>query len=167
MSDKSKKIFIILSVIVPILLYCVYYYGMMIKNAPYRFRDFEYIRFEYGLGDSLINKYNSKTGDYQYETNSGQLKHMKLKLSKDELLYLHQKAADLGFWNFPAVEEGDNFKGERTKTPHYLIEFAYKEKTKKVLFDAAYNDDRSLVDANNRLIKEIQKVLDERQAQLK
>ncbi len=163
MTDRTKKIFFACTIIVPILLYCGYYYGMMVKNAPYRFSDFQYLRFEYGMGDSLVNIYNSKTGEYQYRTKSGNIKNFNMKLSKDDLLYLHRKAADLGFWNFPNVEEGDTENGKKRITPHFLIEFVYAKKTKKVLFDEAYNGDPKLKDANVRLIKEIQKVLDDRE----
>jgi len=166
MTDKTKKIFFAATIIVPIILYCVYYYGMMIKNAPYRFSDFQYIKFEYGLGDSLVNKYNSKTGAYQYLTRSGKLKTLTLHLTKDDQLYLHRKAADLGFWNFPAVEEGDTYQGKKVKSPKYMMEFVYKEKSKKVIFDQAYNGDLKLKDANMRLIKEIQTILDEREKHL-
>ncbi|MBS7565050.1 hypothetical protein KHS38_11600 [Mucilaginibacter sp. Bleaf8] len=167
MSDKTKKMFLIASVVVPLLLYCVYYYGVMIKNAPYRFSDLQYIRFEYGEGDSLINKYNSKTGAYQFVTKRNELKVTNVKLNKDELLYLHRKAADLGFWNFPAVEENTSLKESGQKTPHFMMEYVYKNKTKKVLFDAAYDGDRSLKDANERLIKEIQKVLNQAELRTK
>jgi hypothetical protein len=167
MSDKTKKIFFALTIVVPILLYCAYYYGMMIKNAPYRFSDFQYLRLEYGTGDTLKNKYNSKTGAYQYVTKSGTIKNMQLSLTKDDLLYLHRKAADLGFWNFPEKEEGDGFTAGQQPAPKYLIEFVYKEKTKKVLFDASYAGDPELKDANMRLIKEIQMKLDEREEQIK
>jgi len=166
MTDKSKKIFFALTIIVPILAYCFYYYGMMVKNAPYRFADFQYLRFEYGLGDSMVNKYNSKTGMYQYTTKSGKLKQMNMQLSKDNLLYLHRKAADLGFWNFPEVERGDTTGDKKIKTLHYLIEFVYKDKTKKVFFDQDFDGDIALKDANMRLIKEIQSVLDEQEEHL-
>ena len=166
MTDKSKKIFFALTIVVPILAYCFYYYGMMVKNAPYRFADFQYLRFEYGLNDSLVNKYNSKTGQYQYTTKSGKLKKLEMQLSKDNLLYLHRKAADLGFWNFPEVEKSNNTSGKKMKTLHYLIEFVYKTKTKKVLFDQDYDGDPQLKDANMRLIKEIQSVLDEQEEHL-
>lgn len=159
--------FLIASVVVPILLYCIYYYGVMIKNAPYRFSDLEYIRFEYGEGDSLVNKYNSKTGAYQFVTRQNELKNATVRLNKNELLYLHRKAADLGFWNFPSVEENSSAKQGGEKTPHYLMEFVYKKKTKKVLFDAAYDGDRALKDANERLIREIQKVLNEAELRTK
>ena len=161
MSDRSKKIFVILSVGVPFLLYCAYYYGMMIKNAPYKFSEFDSIVFEYGPGDSLINKYNSKTGDYQYMSRGNKLIKKHLKLSKDQLHYLHHKAADLGFWNFPANEVNDSLKNSPVKPPRYLIEFNYKRKSKKVMFEEAYDGDPKLKDANERLIKEIEKVIDE------
>jgi hypothetical protein len=168
MSNRSKKIFFALSIILPILLYCVYYYGMMVKNAPYRFADLQYIRFEYGPGDSLVNKYNSKTGDYQYATKNGNIKKLNMHLTQDNLLYLHRKAADLGFWNFPAMETGDtsNADPDKVKSLRFLMEFVYKKKTKKVLYDQSFNGDPSLKDANMRLIKEIQKVLDEREKHL-
>jgi hypothetical protein len=166
MTDKSKKIFFALTIVVPILAYCFYYYGMMVKNAPYRFTDFQYLRFEYGLNDSLVNKYNSKTGTYQYTTKSGKLKQLNMQLSKDNLLYLHRKAADLGFWNFPEVEKSTDPTAKEAKTLHYLIEFVYKDKTKKVLFDQDFDGDIALKDANMRLIKEIQSVLDEQEEHL-
>src|SRR5476651_70891 len=104
MNNRNKKIFLITSITLPFLLYSGYYYGIMIKNAPYKFAEFDHVRFEYGDGDSLANKYNSKTGDYQYLTKNDSLVKKHLRLSKDDLLYLHRKAADLGFWDFPSKE---------------------------------------------------------------
>lgn len=159
MNKRVKTTFIILSIALPFLLYCVYYYSMMIGNAPYRFSDFQSIVFEYGNGDSLVNKWNSKTKDYQYVTEHDSLVKMKLHVRNDDLLFLHRKAAELGFWNFPSVEEGDSTKSGGKKTPHYLIEFNYKHKSKKVLFDEAFNGDPKLKDANEQMIKLIQQIL--------
>jgi hypothetical protein len=159
MNKRVKTTFIILSIALPFLLYCVYYYSMMIGNAPYRFSDFQSIVFEYGNGDSLVNKWNSKTKDYQYVTEHDSLVKMKLHVRNDDLLFLHRKAAELGFWNFPNVEENDSLKAKGTKTPHYLIEFNYKHKSKKVLFDEAFNGDPKLYDANKQMILLIKQVL--------
>ena len=93
MSTKSKKIFLALSIIIPFLIYCFYYYGMMVKNAPYKFSEFESLTFKYGLGDSLVNQYNSKTALYQYVNENDSLIKKKVKLSKDDLLVLHRQAA--------------------------------------------------------------------------
>src|SRR5437879_1724538 len=106
--NKSKKIFLALSIIVPFLFYCIYYFGMVLKNAPYKFTEFDSIVFQYGDRDSMVNKFNSKTGEYQYLNVRDSLVKKHLRLNKDDLLYLHRKAADLGFWDFPADETGDS-----------------------------------------------------------
>ena len=88
MSDRAKKIFLTLSVIVPFLFYCLYYYGMVFKNAPYKFTEFDSIVFQYGDRGNLLNKFNSKTGEYQYVNAHDSLVKMNLRLNKDDLLYL-------------------------------------------------------------------------------
>jgi len=66
MESRSKKIFLMACVIVPFMGYCVYYYAHVFKNAPYRFTEFKSLIVQWGPGDSLINKYNSETGAYQF-----------------------------------------------------------------------------------------------------
>jgi hypothetical protein len=163
-SLRSKKIFLVASIVVPFLLYCFYYYGMMIKNAPYKFAEFQSMKFEYGYGDSLLNKYDSKTGNYQFVNTRDSVIKMHMKLTKDDLLYLHRKAADLGFWDFPAKEINENVKG---KSPRYMMQFNYKRKSKTVYFDDAYEGNEKLTDANQRLIKEIQNILAQAEARQK
>lgn len=163
MSDRSKKIFLAICIITPFLLYCVYYYSIMVKNAPYRFSDFESITFKYGLGDNLVNQYNSKTGAYQYINGNDSLIKTNVKLRKDDLLYLHRKAAENGFWNFPEVLENTSAVREKMITPHYYIEYKYKGKTKHVLYDAAYTDNAKLGDAAKQLGKEISSMINDAQ----
>jgi len=163
-SNRSKKIFLLLSVVVPFLFYCVYYYGMMIKNAPYKFSEFQSIQFQYGYKDSLLNKYDSRTGDYQYLNKKDSLVKMHLKLTNDDLLYLHRKAAELGFWDFPTNELNLESK---LRAPRFIIQYNYKRKSKKVTYDANYDAPDKLKDANERLVKEIQKMLDEAESREK
>lgn len=164
MSDKSKKIFLALSIIIPFLIYCFYYYGMMVKNAPYKFSEFQSLTYKYGLGDSLVNQYDSKTGIYQYVNDKDSLVRKKVKLSKDDLLVLHRRAAQLGFWDFPSeiINQGESLKN----TPHYYIELSYKRKSKKVLFDLDYNGDPKLKDAVRRLIEEISNTINDAEDRL-
>jgi len=150
-----------LSVLLPFLIYCVYYYSNMIGNAPYRFSDFESFSIQYGTGDSLVNKYDSKTGNYQYLNDHDSLVKKHLPLNTDQLLYLHRKAAYWGFWNFPEREINDSAKAKGIKAPHYIIQFNYKHKSKKVVYDAAFDGDPKLKDANEGMVKEIEKVLGE------
>ncbi|AYL99419.1 hypothetical protein HYN43_011505 [Mucilaginibacter celer] len=128
----------------------------MIKNAPYRFVDFQSLNFQYGHKDSLVNKYDSHTGMFQYLDKRDSLISEHLHFTKDDLLYLHRKAADLGFWDFPSNEIGDTTAAAKGKAVRYIIEFKYKEKTKRVIFDSDYFGNPKLIDANQRLIAEIQ-----------
>ena len=159
MSNKSKKIFLALSVIVPFLFYCFYYYGMMVKNAPYKFSEFKSLNIKYGLGDSLVNQYDSKTGAYQYLNTQDSLVKKTVMLSKDDLLILHRRAAQLGYWNFPSQIVNPDTTSKSSL--HYSIEFNYERKSKKVIFDANYNGDPKLKDAVRRLIEEINKSIND------
>ena len=163
MSDRAKKIFLSICIITPFLIYCVYYYSVMVKNAPYRFSDFESITFKYGLGDKLVNQFNSKTGDYQYVNERDSLIKTNVKLRKDDLLYLHRKAAESGFWDFPNVLENKSASNQKVNSPHYYIEFKYKDKTKHVLYDAAYSENQKLGDAAKQLTKEINSMINDAQ----
>ncbi len=168
MSPKAKKIFLLLSICIPFLIYCVYYYGMVIKDAPYKFKEFKSIEFQYGSGDSLVNKYNSKTGEYQYLNKRDSLVKVHLFLNNNELLDLHHKASDLGFWDFPKDERSNDTTTRRgVKPPRYIITFNYLHKSKRVVFDANYPGPQKLVDANMTLIKEIQAALNEAEARQK
>ncbi|GAB3931799.1 hypothetical protein [Mucilaginibacter myungsuensis] len=169
MENRGKKIFLLLSITVPFLIYCIYYYGMMVKNAPYKFVEFDHVSIQWGTGDSLLNYYNSKTGNYQYLNKKDSLIKTKVPLDHNDLLYLHRKAADLGFWDFPANETlgKDTTLKAGPKTLRYIIEFAYERKTKRVVFDANFNGNEKLIDANQRLIKEIQGRIDDKEERLK
>ncbi len=152
MNNRNKKIFLAVSIAVPFLIYCFYYYGVMLKNAPYRFADFESITLKYGMGTNLVNQYDSRTGDFQYEDSRDSLVKTNVKLSKDALLYLHRKAAELGLWNMPdVIESGDTTR----PTPHFFVEFRYKEKSKKMLLDLNYEEKPKLRAAAKSVVDEV------------
>ena len=159
MSNRAKKIFLAITIIVPFLLYCTYYYGKMIKNAPYKFAEFEYIELKAGVGNHYEKVYNSGTQDYQYLNLSDSLVHKKLKLTKDDLLFLHRKAAELGFWDWP-----EKMLGKKEDSPKYYLEFAYQRKKKIIELDASYGENSKLKDAALQLIKTVESTIDEAEA---
>ncbi|HLT41442.1 MAG TPA: hypothetical protein VKZ95_01965 [Sphingobacteriaceae bacterium] len=159
MSDKSKKIYLAVTIIVPFMLYCVYYYSQMIKKAPFRSTDFESFVLKYGEGDDLINQYDSKTGTFQYLNQRDSLIHTVVKLRKDDLLYLHYKAAELGFWNLPDELIMSDSTEESQLSPHFYLEMNYKEKSKSVLIDARYKGNSKMYDAAKSVINVAQQVI--------
>jgi len=164
--SKTKKILLALCIILPFVIYCVYYYSMMIKNAPYKFTEFESFSYQFGPRNSMLNSYNSKTGEYNYVNDRDSVVKTNLKLSKDDLLYLHRKAASLGFWDFPVDETGDSVK-TGPQPLRYVIEFKYQRKSKRVTFDENFEDDPKLIDANQKMIKEIDLVMGQAEARHK
>jgi hypothetical protein len=140
----------------------IQYCGQIFKPSPYDFSEFKSIVFKYGEGDSLVNQYNSETGEYQYLNRQNVLVKTHLYLTHSDLLYLHRKAAEAGFWDFPAkLLNTDTTNTNGAKPFKYLVELNYQHKTKTVLFDANYNGSPQLADANRLLIKEIESVISE------
>lgn len=128
----------------------------MIKNAPYRFSDFEELSIQYGVPDSMFNSYNSKTQDYQYLNRSNEVVKTKLKLTSDDLLYLHRKAMEMGFWNVDddmTTTRTDSTQGK--EVPRYVLEFKYKEKGKTVVLDADYPGNEKMKDAAKTTIEKV------------
>jgi hypothetical protein len=136
------------------------YYQQVFKDAPYAFSELKSVVFKYGESGNLINQYNSATGEYQYVDKRDSLVKSHLYLSEPELLYLHHKAAELGFWDFPSNEVNtDTTNTNGVKVLEYSIQFNYQHKSKTVLFSANYNGPEQLDKANRQLIQEIQTVL--------
>lgn len=160
MSDRAKRIFLAICIIVPFLLYCFYYYSMMLKNAPYRFSDFESIVFQYGEQGNLQNQFDSETAHFQYLDVRDSLIQDTLRLRKDDLLYLHRKAAELGFWNLPDDMTTIPDSNARQPVPRFFLQFNYKEKSKEVTLDADFQaENPKMTDAAKSVIDEVNRVL--------
>ena len=155
MSNRFKKIFLALSIAIPFLLYCTYYYYIMVKNAPYKFSEIENITLKEGIGDKYDKIYSSKSQVFQYLTVKDSLVKSKVKLSKDDMLYLHRKAAELGFWDWPEKMLGDS----SSNSPRYYLEFDYQRKKKIIIIDASYDKNIKLRDAALELTKTVDKAI--------
>ena len=151
MSTKAKKIFLLLTIVVPFLAYCVFYYMPIIRNAPFRSDEFVSFQFKWGAGDKLENSYDSATGDYHYLNAKDSLIKTNVKLRENDIIYLHNKANELGYWNFPDVIANAGTDLDKSKVLRYVFEFNYKRKSKKVIFVTDYNDIPKLRDVANQM----------------
>lgn len=159
MNNRSKKIYLAVTIIVPFMLYSVYYYSEMIKKAPFRSTDFQTFVLKYGDGENLVNEYDSETGIFTYLNQRDSLVHTNVKLRKDDMLYIHHKAAELGFWNLPdELVMRDSSEASQT-SPHFYLEMNYKEKSKSVLIDARYQGNSRMYDAAKSVISVVQQVI--------
>jgi hypothetical protein len=140
MSPRAKKIFLIVTVVVPFLIYCIVYYRPIIKNAPFRSDEFVSIEYKWGTGKTLMNTYNSKTGDYQYLNAKDSLIKTNVKLRSNDMIYLHNKASTIGFWNFPEVIANQGTDVNSTTALRYELTFNYKRTSKKVIYVNNYEE---------------------------
>lgn len=140
MSSKAKKIFLLLTIVVPFLAYCVIYYTPIIRNAPFRSDEFVSFQFKWGAGNDLVNTYDSKTGNYEYLNAKDSLVKTNVKLRENDIIYLHNKANELGYWNFPDVIANAGTDLNKSKVLRYVFQFNYKRKSKKVIYVTDYTD---------------------------
>ncbi|UIR56511.1 hypothetical protein LZQ00_01515 [Sphingobacterium sp. SRCM116780] len=133
----------------------------MIKNAPFRFADFQSVVFRYGEPNHMDNQYDSRTGIFQYVTKTNQIEKDTVRMNKDDLLYLHRKAQELGFWNLDDDMTGPEArKNPKTATaPRFYLEFNYKDKSKKVTMDADFDGNEKMRDAGKSMIDEVNRIL--------
>jgi hypothetical protein len=160
MSDRGKRIFLLVTVIGSFVVYSLIYYIQVFKNAPYNRKEFKSFVFKYGTKDSMLNYYNSATGEYNYLNKHDSLIKTHLVLDKADIDSLHKFASHLGFWDFPSDEVNNNPKDPRYQAAvRSYIEFNYTKKSKQVTFDDNFSGPDKLVDANKGLIKDILTVL--------
>lgn len=159
-SDRSKRIFLGVCIIVPFFLYCFYYYSIRLGNAPYRYTDFESIVLKYGENGELVNHFDSSTGVFQYLDARDSLIIDTIRFKEDDKLYLHRKAADLGFWNVDddmtmPLDTAANAK----PVPRYFLQYNYKEKSKTITLDANFDGHPKMVGAAKSVIDEVRRVM--------
>lgn len=159
MSERSKKIFLAICIIVPFILYSYYYYSSMVRNAPFRFTDFESIVLKYGEGEDLPNQFDTRTGIFQYKNQRDSLVYDTLRLRNDDLLYLHRKAAELGLWNLPDDMTVAPDSTRANDIPRFYLEYNYKEKSKIITLDADFVGPEKMTGTARSVIDEVRRVI--------
>ncbi len=139
MNHKVKIIFLSLTIVVPFLIYCIVYYTPIINNAPFKYAEFVSMEVKWGLGNNLENSYNSATGEYHYMNPKDSLIKKTVKLRKNDIVYLHSKANELGFWNLPDTIKNAGTNAKTDSGLRYVMTMNYKRKSKTVVFFANYN----------------------------
>lgn len=163
MSTNAKKLFLLLTIVVPFLAYCVIYYTPIIRNAPFRSDEFVSFQFKWGLGNDLPNFYDSATGEYQYLDAKDSLIKTNVKLRETDIIYLHNKADELGYWNFPDVIANAGTDLNKSKVLRYVFQFNYKRKSKKVIYVTDYNDIPKLKDVAGQMKKLVEGTINDAQ----
>ncbi len=164
MSSRGKKIFLALTVIVPFLIYSIVYYAPMIRNAPFKEKDFVSLEYKWGTGENLVNSYNSITGEFKYLNKNDSLISSNMKLDARDVKYLDSMADVQGFWNLPNVVADNEDDLKDPKKLRYFMKFNYKGKSKEVTYFPSFRGNDKMKSAVGKMQKEIEFTLIDKEA---
>lgn len=167
MSSRAKKIFLILSVVVPFVIYGAIYYAPMIRNAPFQEKYFVSLEYSWGTGEKLENSYNSATGDFKYLDKKDSLINSNIKLSVRDIKYLDSVADVQGFWNLPSIVANSQDDLKDPRKLRYLIKFNYQKKSKEVTYFPSFSGNERMKGAASKMQKEIELTLIDKENEAK
>ena len=159
MSTRAKRLFLFFTVVVPLLIYSIIYYAPIIRNAPFKAKEFVSITYKWGVGNKLENSYNSVTGDYKYLDDKDSLIIKHVKLSERDKKFLDSNADEQGFWNLPSIVANNEEDVKSSKAVRYYMEFNYQKKSKIVTYLSDFDGNPRMKDAAAQMQKIIEQTL--------
>ncbi len=169
MTNRGKKLFIFFTVVVPLLIYSIVYYAPIIRNAPFKAKEFVSITYKWGVGENLENSYNSATGEYKYLDDKDSLIIKHVKLTERDKKFLDSNADEQGFWNLPSVVANNEEDTKSSKAVRYYMEFNYQKKSKIVTYFSDFDGNPRMKGAAAQMQKIIEQTLidaEEKQSKL-
>ncbi|MFD0941009.1 hypothetical protein [Pedobacter boryungensis] len=168
MTSRGKKIFLFLSVVVPFLIYCIVYYAPIIRNAPFKAKEFVSLEYKWGVGTNLENSYNSATGEYRYLNDKDSLIIKHVELNARDKKFLDSNADEQGFWNLPDIVANNENDVKNSKAPRYFMKFNYQKKSKEVTYLSDFEGNIRMKNAAVQMQKIIeQSIIDAEERQRK
>jgi hypothetical protein len=159
MTSRGKKIFIVLTIVIPFLIYSVVYYQEKFRYANFKAKDFVSFEYKWGVGKNLENSYNSATGIYIYHDAKDSVVKKNLKLSQADFKYLDSIGDVQGFWNLPPVLANSEEDLMNPKILRYDMKFNYKHGEQAVIYLFNYNITERKRSAAAQMQKEIEQLL--------
>lgn len=150
MSPRFKKIYLFVMVVVPFLVYCGYYYGEMIRKAPFKFEDFQTIKVDFIAPGGREAHIDIAKGTVDYLLpGRGSVKDT-ISFSSDELQEFHRILYTNNFFEMP--HEMQNEGSADSTTGVYTIDAIYERKQYKVAYETNYRGERRYKDKIERII---------------
>ncbi|WP_199117430.1 hypothetical protein [Pedobacter sp. ASV28] len=137
------------------------FYLLKLKQGSHSAASFVSLRYSWGVGDSLLNSYDSKTGSYAYLDKRDSLIKKNFKLRANNVIYLHSKINELGLLDIPSVLANKNANLKDAKVLRYEFEFVYDNQLKKIVYLTNYDQDPVIANKAMALQKVVGQTIDE------
>lgn len=135
------------------------YYVSKLRSGGRRAAAFVSLSYQWGMGDTLQNSYNSKTGEYIFLDQSDRLIRENFKLRTNNVIFLHSKINQDDLLNIPdtVANVGANLKDP--KVLRYELRFVYDDTTKHIIYLTNYDRDPAVAAKASALQKAVQQVV--------
>lgn len=137
------------------------YYIMKVRSGGKRAAAFVSLTYKWGVGDTLQNSYNSKTGEYQFLDQRDQLIKENFKLRTNNVIFMHSKINEQDLLNIPDTVANVGFDLKDTKVLRYEFSFVYDDTTKNIVYFTNYDKDPIIADKASALQKVVQQIITE------
>lgn len=158
---NAKQKFILKIALVLIIVVVGGYYIMKLRSGGKRAVAFVSLNYKWGVGDTLQNSYDSKTGNYQFLDQSDRLIKENFKLRTNNVIYLHSKIDEQDLLHIPdtVANVGANLKDP--KVLRYEFQFVYDDTTKNIIYLTNYDKDPVIGTKASALQKLVQQTINE------
>lgn len=157
MSAKLKFSLKIISVIFIIIVGG--YYIMKLRSGGKKAVAFVSLTYKWGTGDTLLNSYNSRTGDYKFLNQRDQLIKENFKLRTNSIIYLHSKINEHNLLTIPDTIANKNANFRDSTVLRHEITLVYDDETRHIVFLSNYDGDPMILNKAMALQKYVQQII--------
>ena len=134
---------------------------MEVRSGGKRAAAFVSLTYKWGVGDTLQNSYNSKTGEYQFLDQRDQLVKENFKFRTNNVIFMHSKINEQDLLNIPDTVANVGFDLKDSKVLRYEFSFVYDDTTKNIVYFTNYDKDPIIRNKAIGLQKVVQQVITE------
>lgn len=159
--EIKKNLSLIATVVIIFTIAIGGYYLINLGKGRYPAAEFISVAYKWGVGKTLVNSYDSATGNYQYLDTRDSLIKTNIKLRANNIIFIHSKANELNLWQLPNIIANKNADLKSDKILRYEITFSYEKESKHIIYLVNYDENPSIALATDELQKIIKKTIDE------
>ncbi|WAC40602.1 hypothetical protein [Pedobacter sp. SL55] len=159
MKPKATKILNIAAVLFVVI--AGGYFVMKMRSGGKRAASFTSLTYKWGVGDTLQNSYDSKTGAYQFLDRNDQLIKENFKLRTNNVIFLHSKINEQDLLHIPDTIANSVANLKDPNVLRYEFKFVYDDTTKNIIYLTNYDKDPVIANKAQALQKIVQQVITE------
>jgi len=137
------------------------YYVMKVRSGGKKAASFVSLTYKWGVGNTLQNSYDSKTGEYQFIDQNDKLIKENFKLRTNNIIFLHSKINEQDLLNIPDTIANSKADLSDPKVLRYEFKFVYDDSTKNIIYLTNYDKDPIIGNKAHGLQKVVQQIITE------